>query len=91
MRIKKLNEFTKNILIIKSFNKVMICCKIFHKKLMKTFKETELHKENEITFFLCLSVQDFKNHAKFSHLSLQEELIIFIHFLLFKKILYALQ
>ena len=34
----------------------MICCKMFHKKLMKAFKKTELHKENEITFFLCLLI-----------------------------------
>ena len=54
MRIKKLNEFVKNILIIKLFNKIMIYCKMFCKKLMKAFKKTELHKKNEITFFLCL-------------------------------------
>ena len=54
MRIKKLNKFIKNILIIKLFNKIVICCKMFHKKSMKVFKKTELHKENKITFFLCL-------------------------------------
>ena len=69
----------------------MICCKVFYKKLMKAFKETELHKENEITFFLCLLMQGLKNYIKFSHFFLQEELIIFIHFLLFKKILHTLQ
>ena len=90
MRIKKLNKFIKNILIIKSFNKVVICCKVFCKKLMKVFKETELHEENEITFFLCLLMQNFKNHAKLFHLFLQKELIIFIYFLLFKEILCAL-
>ena len=58
---------------------------------MKIFKETELHKENKITFFLCLLMQDFKNHIKFFHFFLQEELIIFIHFLLFKEILCTLQ
>ena len=51
MRIKKLSEFIKDILIIKSFNKIMICCKVFYKKLIKAFKKTELHKENEIIFF----------------------------------------
>ena len=64
---------------------------MFHKKSMKIFKKIELHKENEITLFLCLLMQDLKNHIKFSHLSLQKELTIFIHFLLFKKILHALQ
>ena len=54
MRMKKLNEFIKDILIIKSFNKIVICCKMFCKKSMKVFKKIELHKENEITFFLCL-------------------------------------
>ena len=90
MRIKKLSKLVKDILIIKSFNKVVICCKMFHKKLMKVFKETELHKENEITFFLYLLMQDFKNYIKLSHLFLQEEFIIFIHFLLFRKILHIL-
>ena len=44
----------KNILIIKLFNKIVICYKVFYKKLMKVFKKIELHEENEITFFLCL-------------------------------------
>ena len=65
MRIKKLNKFIKDILIIKSFNKIMICCKMFYKKLIKVFKKIELHKKNEITFFLCLLIQSFKNHIKF--------------------------
>ena len=90
MRIKKLNKFIKDILIIKSFNKIMIYYKMFYKKSMKTFKKTELHEKNEITFFLCLLMQDFKNYVKFSHFFLQEKSIIFIHFLLFKKILYVL-
>ena len=54
MRIKKLNEFVKDILIIRLFNKIIIYCKMFHKKSMKTFKKIELHKENETTLFLCL-------------------------------------
>ena len=90
MRTEKLNKFIKNILIIKSFNKIVICCKIFHKKLIKAFKEIELHKENEITLFLYLLMQNLKNCIKLSHLFLQKELIIFIHFLLFRKILYVL-
>ena len=90
MRTKKLNELAENILITRSFNKVVICCKVFHRKSMKAFKETELHKENEATFFLCLLMQDLKNHVKLSCLSLQEEFIILIHFLLFKKILHIL-
>ena len=90
MRTKELNKLAKDILITRLFNRIVIYCKMFHKKSMKAFKKTELHKENEITFFLCLLMQDFKNHVKLSHLSLQEELIIFIYFLLFKKTLYAL-
>ena len=81
----------KDILIIKSFNKIVIYCKVFHKKSMKVFKEIELHKKNEITFFLCLLMQDLKNHVKLFYLFLQEELIILIHFLLFRKILHVLQ
>ena len=88
--MKKLNEFTKDILIIKSFNKIVICCKMFCKELMKAFKKTELHEEDEIIFFLCLLMQDFKNCAKLFHFSLQEELIIFICFLLFREILHIL-
>ena len=88
--MKKLNEFVKNILITKLFNKIVICYKTFYKKSMKAFKKIELHKKNEIFFFLCLLMQDFKNHVKLSYLFLQEELIIFIHFLLFKKILHVL-
>ena len=64
---------------------------MFCKKLMKAFKKIELHEENEITLFLCLLMQSFKNCVKLSHLFLQEELIIFICFLLFKKILHTLQ
>ena len=75
---------------MKLFNKVVICCKVFCKKLMKAFKKTELHEKNEITFFLCLLMQNLKNHIKFSHFFLQEELIILIYFLLFRKILHAL-
>ena len=67
MRIKKLNKLAKDILIIKSFNKIVICCKMFHKKSMKAFKKTELHKKDEITFFLCLLMQSLKNHIKLSH------------------------
>ena len=52
--MKKLNEFTKDILITKLFNKIVICYKMFYKKLMKAFKKIELHEKNEITFFLCL-------------------------------------
>ena len=58
---------------------------------MKAFKETELHEENEITSFLYLLMQSLKNHVKLSHFFLQEELIIFIYFLLFKEILHTLQ
>ena len=65
MRIKKLNKFVKDILIIKLFNKIMICYKIFHKKLIKVFKKTKLHKKKKITFFLCLLMQDLKNYIKF--------------------------
>ena len=90
MRIKKLNKLVKNILIIKLFNRVVIYCKMFCKKLMKVFKKTELHKKNEITLFLCLLMQDFKNCIKFSCFFLQEKFIIFICFLLFRKILYVL-
>ena len=54
MRIKKLNKFVKNILIIKSFNNIVICCKMFYKKLIKVFKKIKLYKKNEITFFLYL-------------------------------------
>ena len=67
MRTKKLSKLVKNILIIKSFNKIVVCCKMFHKELMKAFKETELHEEDEITLFLCLLMQGFKNHIKLSH------------------------
>ena len=67
MKIKRLNEFMKDILIIKLFNKIVIYYKMFHKKSMKTFKKTELHKENEITFFLCLLMQGFKNCIKLSY------------------------
>ena len=63
---------------------------MFYKKSMKVFKKTELHKKNEITFFLCLLMQSLKNCAKLFHFSLQEELIILIHFLLFKEILCVL-
>ena len=87
MRMKKLSKFTKDILIIKLFNKVVICCKMFYKKLIKAFKKIELHKEDEITLFLYLLMQDFKNHIKFFHFFLQEELIIFICFLLLREIL----
>ena len=90
MRIKRLSEFAEDILITRLFNKIVICCKVFHKELIKAFKKTELHKENEITFFLCLLMQDFKNCAKLFHFSLQKELIIFIYFLLLKKILHIL-
>ena len=68
----------------------MICYKMFYKKLTKVFKKTELHEKNEIILFLCLLMQDFKNYIKFSHFSLQKKLIIFIYFLLFKKILHVL-
>ena len=63
---------------------------MFCKKLMKAFKKIELHEENEITFFLCLLMQSFKNYIKFFYFFLQEELIILICFLLFKKILHIL-
>ena len=63
--MKKLNKFAKNILIIKLFNKIMIYYKMFYKKLIKTFKKTELYEENEITFFLYLLIQNFKNCIKF--------------------------
>ena len=65
MKIKKLNKFIKDILIIKLFNKIIIYYKIFHKKSMKVFKKIELHKKNKITFFLCLLMQDLKNYIKF--------------------------
>ena len=91
MRIKELNELVKDILITKLFNKIVICYKMFYKKLMKVFKKIELHEENEIIFFLCLLIQNLKNYIKFFHFFLQEELIIFIHFLLFKEILHILQ
>ena len=64
MRIKRLSKFAKDILIMKSFNKIVICYKMFHKKSMKAFKKIELHEENEITFFLYLLMQDFKNYIK---------------------------
>ena len=63
MRTKKLSKFAEDILIIKSFNKIIIYCKVFHRKSMKVFKKTELHKENETTFFLCLLMQSLKNHV----------------------------
>ena len=43
---------------------------MFYKKSMKAFKKIELYKKNETTFFLCLLMQDFKNHVKFFHFSL---------------------
>ena len=52
MKIKELNKLVKNILIIKSFNKIIICCKMFHKKLIKVFKKTELYKKNEFFFYI---------------------------------------
>ena len=58
---------------------------------MKAFKKTELHKKNEIIFFLYLLMQDFKNYIKLFYFFLQKELIILIHFLLFRKILHILQ
>ena len=67
MRIKELNKFIKNILIIKLFNKIVICCKMIHKKLIKVFKKIELYKKKKITFFLCLLMQDFKNCVKLFH------------------------
>ena len=65
MRMKRLNELVKDILITKLFNKVVICCKVFYKKSMKAFKKTELHEKNETTFFLCLLMQNLKNCVKF--------------------------
>ena len=91
MRIKKLNEFIKDILIMKLFNKIVICYKMFCKKLIKAFKKTELHEEDKITFFLCLLMQNFKNCIKLFYFSLQEKSIILIYFLLFKEILHILQ
>ena len=64
MRMKKLNKLAKNILITKSFNKVVICYKVICKKSIKAFKKIELHEKNETTFFLCLLMQDFKNCVK---------------------------
>ena len=64
--MKKLNKFAKDILITKSFNKIVICYKVFCKKSIKAFKKIELHEKNEITSFLCLLMQDFKNYAKLS-------------------------
>ena len=64
---------------------------MFCKKSIKAFKKTELHKENEITLFLCLLMQDFKNHVKFFCFFLQKEFIILIYFLLFREILHTLQ
>ena len=90
MKIKKLNEFVKNILIIKLFNRIVIYYKMFYKKLIKAFKKIELYKKNEITFFLCLLMQDLKNYVKLFYFSLQKEFIIFIHFLLLRKILHIL-
>ena len=90
MKIKELNEFVKNILIIKLFNKIVICCKIFYKKLIKAFKKIELYEENEFFFLLCLLMQNFKNYIKLFYFFLQEEFIIFIYFLLFRKILHIL-
>ena len=43
---------------------------MFYKKSMKVFKKIELHEENEITLFLCLLMQNLKNHIKFSYLFL---------------------
>ena len=48
-------------------------------------------KKMKLLFFLCLLMQDFKNYIKLSHLFLQKEFIIFIYFLLFRKILHILQ
>ena len=90
MRTKKLNKFVKNILIIKLFNKVVIYYKMFYKKLIKAFKKIELYKKNKIFFFLCLLMQNFKNYVKLFYFSLQKEFIIFICFLLFRKILHIL-
>ena len=67
MKIKKLNKFMKDILITKLFNKIVICYKMFYKKLMKVFKKIKLHEKNEIIFFLCLLMQDFKNCTKLFH------------------------
>ena len=38
---------------------------MFYKKSMKAFKKTKLHEKNEITLFLCLLMQNFKNYVKF--------------------------
>ena len=59
MKTKKFNEFVKDILIIKLFNKIVICCKMFCKKIMKVFKKTELHEKNEIILFLCALEQSY--------------------------------
>ena len=64
---------------------------MFCKKLIKVFKKIELHEKNEITLFLCLLMQDFKNHIKFFYFFLFEKSIILIYFLLFKEILHILQ
>ena len=37
---------------------------------MKVFKKIELYEKNEITFFLCLLIQNFKNYIKFFYFSL---------------------
>ena len=51
MRMKKLNELVKDILITRLFNKIVIYYKVFCKKSIKAFKKIELHEENEIIFF----------------------------------------
>ena len=90
MRMRELSKLAEDILVTKLFNKIVICCKMFCKKLMKAFKKIELHEENEITFFLCLLMQSFKNYVKLSCFFLQEEFIIFICFLLLREILHVL-
>ena len=70
MRIKRLSKLVKDILIIKLFNKIVICCKMFYKELIKAFKKIELHEKNKVTLFLCLLMQDLKNYVKFFYFSL---------------------
>ena len=55
MKIKKLNKLAKNILIIKLFNKIVKCCKMFCKKLIQFLKKLNYIKKKNY-FFLCLLI-----------------------------------
>ena len=88
--MRGLSELAEDILVTRSFNRVVVCCKVFHRESMEAFKETELHEEDETTPFLCLLVQGLKDCTKLSHPSLQEEPTIPICSLLLRETLRAL-